>query len=113
MNFLGSWFARAPVEAFAKSLAEDIAKRYPPALDKDPSKRPSLNRLTRIVEDACERAQIFGAEHRLGWIGKAKLANAFRWELAELGYQKDFVEVATEAVVVHLSRKQDKGAGAA
>jgi hypothetical protein len=105
MNSAASWFARAPVDAFAKTLAEDIAKRYPPVLDKDPSKRPSLNRLTRIVEDVCEKAQAFRAEHRLGWYGKAKLANAFRWELAELGYQKDFVDVATEAVVVHLSRK--------
>lgn len=110
---MSSWFGRVPVEAFAKTLAEDIAKRYPPALDKDPSKRPSVNRLTRIVEDACEKAQTFRAEHQLGWLGKAKLANAFRWELAELGYRKDFVEVATEAVVVHLSRKNGKDSSTA
>jgi hypothetical protein len=112
MNLLSSWFGRAPVEAFAKSLADDIAKRYPPALDKEPGKRPSVNRLTRIVEDACAKAQTFRAEHQLGWMGKAKLANAFRWELAELGYQKDFVEVATEAVVVHLSRSKGSDTGA-
>jgi hypothetical protein len=93
------------VEAFAKRLAEDIAKRYPPALDKDMAKRPSINRLTRIVEDACAKAVEFQAESRLGWLGKARLGNAFRWELSSLGYQKDFVELATEAVVVHISRK--------
>lgn len=103
---LTSIFAGAPVEAFAKTLAGDISKRYPPALDQDPSKRPSVNRLTRIMEDACEKATAFRAEHDLGWFGKAKLANAFRWELAELGYQKDFIDFATEAVVVHLSSKR-------
>jgi hypothetical protein len=104
MNFLSNWFGRAPVEAFAKSLVEDIAKRYPPALDQQPGKRPSVNRLTRIIEDVCKKALEFQSEHSLGVVGKAKLGNEFRWQLAALGYQKDFVDMATEAVVVHLSR---------
>jgi hypothetical protein len=45
----------------------------------------------------------FKSTQKLGWLGKAKLGNAFRWQLTELGYQKDFVDIATEAVVVHLS----------
>jgi hypothetical protein len=97
-------FSRAPIAPFAKSLAEDIAKRYPPALDQQPGKRPSVNRLTRIIEDATQKVVEFQQQHRLGWYGKAKLGNSFRWELVALGYQKDFVEVATEAVVIHLSR---------
>lgn len=92
------------VDAFAKGLAADVAKRYPPALDQDASKRPSVNRMTRIVEDVCAKAVEFQAESRLGWLGKAKLGNAFRWELANLGYSKEFVDLATEAVVVHISR---------
>ncbi len=108
MSFLSSWFGRAPVEAFAKALAEDIAKRYPPALDQQPGKRPSVNRLTRIIEDVCKKAVEFQSEHRLGVVGKAKLGNEFRWQLSSLGYQKDFVDLATEAVVVHLSAKRAK-----
>lgn len=100
-----SLFRKAPIEDFAKSLAAEIAKRYPPALDQQPDKRPSVNRLTRIIEDACQKAIEFKVTHRLGWLGKAKLGNSFRWELASLGYQKDFVDFATEAVIVHLSRK--------
>jgi hypothetical protein len=93
------------VEDFAKRLAEDVAKRYPPALDREVAKRPSVNRMTRIVEDVCAKAVEFQTESRLGWLGKARLGNAFRWELSNLGYQKDFVDLATEAVVVHISRK--------
>jgi hypothetical protein len=103
---LTSLFRRAPVEDFAKSLASDVLKRYPAVLDQDPSKRPSINRLTRIVEDLCKRAVEFHAEHRLSWMAKAKLANAFRWELVELGYRKEFVNMATEAIVVQLSAKR-------
>ena len=97
-------FTRAPIDSFAKSLAEDIAKRYPPELDQQPGKRPSVNRLTRIIEDVTNKVVAFQAQHRLGWYGKAKLSNAFRWELTSLGYQKDFIELATEAVVIHISR---------
>lgn len=95
-------------KAFAKSLAQDIAKRYPPALDQQPGKRPSVNRLTRIMEDACSKAVAFQETNQLGWLGKARLTNGFRWELKEMGYQKDFVDFATEAVVVHLSRPKRK-----
>jgi hypothetical protein len=64
--------------------------------------------MTRIVEDACKQAQEFQATQRLGWLGKARLGNAFRWALADLGYRKDFVDLATEALVVQVSRKDAK-----
>lgn len=108
MGLLG--FAKAPIDDFAKRLAADVAKRYPPELDKDPGKRPSVNRMTRIIEDACQKAVEFRTEHRLGWLGKAKLGNAFRWELSSMGYRKDFVDLATEAVIVHVSRKSPPAA---
>lgn len=100
-------FKRVDVGGFAKSLASSIATRYPPALDAQPGKRPSVNRLTRILEDACAKAVSFQAEHKLGWLGKARLGNSFRWELQEMGYQKDFVDFATEAIVVYLSKKSE------
>ena len=106
MGILSNWLSHAPVDEFAKTLANDIAKRYPPALDKEPGKRPSVNRLTRIVEDTCKHAVEFKESHRLGWLGRARLSNTFRWEMVELGYQKDFVDLATEAVVVEISRSK-------
>jgi hypothetical protein len=98
-------FKRPDVEAFGKSLALDISKRYPPELDRQPEKRPSVNRLTRIVEDVCVKAVTFRDERGLGWFGKAKLCNTLRWELNALGYGKDFVELTTEAVMVQISRR--------
>lgn len=106
MGLFTSLLVRAPVESFAKAIAQDIGKRYPPALDQQVGKRPSVNRLTRIVEDACKKVTDFQAEHKLGWLGKASLGNSFRWELRDMGYQKDFVDFATEAVVVHLSKTE-------
>jgi succinate dehydrogenase/fumarate reductase-like Fe-S protein len=104
MSLLTALLVKAPIESYAKGLAEDIAKRYPPLLDQQPGKRPSATRLTRIIEDACAKAVDFQAQHRLGWLGKAAFGNAFRWALREKGYQQDFVELATEALIVLISR---------
>ncbi len=96
------------VEAFAKELADAIAKRYPPALDKSPERRVSPNRITKVLEDAMEKATVFTKDQRLGVFKKAKLANAFKWELKELGYSEKFIEVATEGLVVYITTRAGK-----
>ncbi len=99
------------VQVFAGELAASVAKRYPPTLDGSAEKRPSVNRLTRIMEETCAKAVEYQKEHKLGWFSKAKLGNAFRWELAERGYTKEFVDLATEALVVSLTKSSTAKAG--
>ena len=93
------------VDRFAKQLAEEVAKQYPPALDKGGERMLSEKRLTRILEDVCSQAAAFKNQHKLGVYKKARLGNTFRWELEELGYSKRFIETATEGLVVYLTRK--------
>lgn len=93
------------VDVFAKSLAEDVAKRYPPVLDQGKGRTLSEKRLTTILEDVCNKALAFKNEHKLGVYKKARLGNTFRWELEEMGYTKKFIETATEGLVVYLARK--------
>jgi len=93
------------VDAFAKELAEDLSKRYPPALDQSGGQTLSEKRLTRILEDVCNKAVAFKNEHKLGVYKKARLGNTFRWALEEKGYSKKFIETATEGLVVYLARR--------
>lgn len=93
------------VDTFAKGLAEDVAKRYPPALEQGGGSKLTEKRLTGILEDVCNSALAFKNEHKLGVYKKARLGNTFRWELEELGYSKKFIETATEGLVVYLARK--------
>ena len=79
------------IQAFARDLAGRVVKRYPAELDQQEGKRPSVNRLTRIMEDTCAVAVEYSQREKLGWLGKARLGNAFRWELTELGYTEPFV----------------------
>ena len=98
------------VDQFAKSLAVEISKRYPPALDQAKEKKISQNRITRVLEDAFNKATTFNSEKQLGIYRKARLGNTFRWELQTLGYSKPFVEMATEGLIVYITRKTQKTA---
>jgi hypothetical protein len=94
------------VDEFSKSLAQGLAKRYPPLLDKDGERKLSQKRLTAILEDTYQKAVEFKRQHRLGVYKKARLGNTFRWELEELGYSKQFIDTATEGLVVYITRKE-------
>ena len=93
------------IDEFAKSLAQEPAKRYPPALDKADERRISQKRMTTILEDTFNRATEFKKQHKLGVYKKARLGNTFRWELQEMGYSGKFVELATEGLIVYITRK--------
>ncbi len=94
------------VDAFAKSLAQELAKRYPAALDKGSERKVSQKRLTTILEDTFSRAADFKKQHKLGVYKKARLGNTFRWELQEMGYSEKFVEVATEGLIVYITSRK-------
>jgi hypothetical protein len=68
-------------------------------------RRISQKRLTAILEEAFGKALAFKNEHKLGVYKRARLSNTFRWELADLGYSEKFIEVATEGLVVYISRR--------
>ena len=104
MGLFGSISAKQ-VDEFSKALAQDLAKRYPPSLEKGSERKLSQKRLTSILEETFSRAVEFRNEHKLGVYKKARLGNTFRWELEELGYSKKFIETATEGLVVYISRK--------
>ena len=93
------------IDTFAKALAQDLAKRYPPALDKGTERKISQKRLTTILEDTYTRAVAYKTEHKLGVYKKARLGNTFRWELQDMGYSEKFVELATEGMIEYITRK--------
>ena len=104
MGLFGSTSGK-DIDTFAKTLAQDLAKRYPPALDKGNERQISQKRLTTILEDTYTRAVAYKTEHKLGVYKKARLGNTFRWELQDMGYSEKFVELATEGMIVYITRK--------
>jgi hypothetical protein len=99
-----AFFSSQHITEFAKGLAGNLSKRYPSALDVNPEKKVSEARLSKVLEDTLAQAVDFQKEHKLGLFGKAKLGNEFKWQLKELGYTERFIDLATEGLMVYLSR---------
>lgn len=94
------------VDEFARSLAAEIFKLRPPEGKIAPGNPGlSLKNLERKVDELFEKATAYRKEHKLGIYKKARLANTFRWEMTEHGYDAGFTEAVTEKLVVAVSKK--------
>jgi hypothetical protein len=99
---LFDFFAPSKVDAFAKTLASQVARRYPPAVANNPEQIISTQRLTAILEETFSGARGFNQDNRLGMLSKAKLGNTFRWTLREMGYGEEFIDGATDLLLASL-----------
>jgi len=102
-SFISGRDFTAAAEALALSLARDI----PPTLPLS-DLNLSVSRLSNLLERRFELAAQFQLTHPMGWIRRAQYANSFRWKLLEMGYEKEFVEVATEGLVHRLARNKTR-----
>jgi len=93
------------VDQFAKDLAQELAKGWPPGGGTTNPRRFTERKLLATLEMIFNKAAGFRSEHKLGVYKKARLGNTFRWELEELGYDRGFVEDVTQRLVVHIARK--------
>ncbi len=98
-------FAFKPVAEHGNYLADELNRQYPVALTNAPGKpKVSVDRVTRILERIYSRAQTYRDEQQLGYFKKTRLCHAFKWRLTEIGYSKEFVDMATEGLVVYLAK---------
>lgn len=86
-------------QTFAVQLAQKIERQFPPKSEALLAKKGAQRRLEGVLQPIMDDIVSFQKENQLGWIGKARVGNAFRWALTEKGYSKEFVEALTEGVV--------------
>ena len=89
----------------AEKLAAMLGKKLPTSVLNNPKRKLSPGRVSSILEEIFAEAVQFRVDHKLGFISRAKLGNDFRWKLKDMGYAPDFIDVATEGLLVYVSRK--------
>lgn len=99
----GRFFAKNAI-AFGSHLADDLSRQYPVSLDGGAKSKVSAERIGRILEKLYLRAQDHRDEQKLGYYRKTRLCHAFKWRLMEMGYSDTFVDLATEGLVIYLSK---------
>ena len=99
------WFRRKEIDSFAQALATELGRRFPPRSE-ERSDKAAANQLTSITSGVYARAVEYRRERSLGIYGKAKLGNAFRWKLKELGYSDKFIDEVTHGLVLRISKSR-------
>ncbi len=101
---LSGKLTNAEIDAFARELAMTIAAKLPPGTEPPTGsgKRAQRN-LSRSLRSVLHSASGFQSEYKLGIYGKARVANTFKWELHDKGYDDNFVAEATKALVLALN----------
>jgi hypothetical protein len=97
MFWLGKKNAR--IDDFGIQLANELATRVPLEPEARAAKKKGTEKFARAVDHAVGLTVAFQRDNRLGVYGKARLFNAFKWELKRLGYPDDFIDSATVALV--------------
>ncbi len=89
----------------AAGLAEHLVKSLPPKTISERIHTLSANRITRVLEQAFGKLSQ-DEETGRGFWGRAVLANNFRWALKDVGYPKEFIDIAVEGLIVEASRRK-------
>lgn len=96
-----SFFSRDDTgKALAQTMANMIKKNMEPAAFGKDSKLLSTNKVVRMLEGCYALAVKYKETEKIGFMKSAKLANAFKWELRQMGYPDEFVDLATEGLIM-------------
>jgi|SRR5882672_583662 len=97
-------FPEGRFEALVQRVAERVTARCPPVVANNPERAVSEERIEEILDDCIAWALQFPQENRIGFIGRARLKSALRWELREIGYEEKFAELAAEKLIARMAR---------
>jgi hypothetical protein len=102
MSFISDIGSNRPI-VFADAMVEKIARQFPPTSEPQLVKKGARRRLEAILEHIMKDLDDFQQQAQLGWIGKARLGNAFRWKLTDRGFSKQFAEALTEGIIKRIA----------
>ena len=96
-------FTAGTFDALVQRVAQRITVRCPPVIANNPERTVSPERIEEILEDCIAGAVQSPSENRVGFLGRARLKSALRWELREIGYEEKFADLAAEKLVERMS----------
>lgn len=97
---LFGWFDAREAMDFGQAMADHLADRLPKAEAK-PGKKAEKKR-AEVAAGMLAQVDRFARSTRLNTYKKAKLGNAFKWRLLDLGYEDRFVDEMTKELLLRL-----------
>jgi hypothetical protein len=98
-------FSSRKFDTLVQGLGQRIGVRFPPVIANDPERAVSQNRIEEILDEIFAETLQPEREDQIGFVSKARLRNAFRRKLREIGYDERFVDFATDKLIEQLVRE--------
>lgn len=92
-----NWFDSKDAEEFGKLLAQMIIEKIPVSHDKPTGK--ALVKQQVMADKFYLQLDQFKSNHHLNVYKKAKLCSSFKFELISAGYEIEFIEQLTSALL--------------
>lgn len=97
-----SWFDASEAEAFGNALAEFYDQKFRAYGKAGSHPNRKMEKQQKLVSQILLQARQFRQGHRLNFYKKAKLGNAFRWKLKDLGHDVDLIDQMTKDLMLAL-----------
>ena len=97
-------FSSRKFDTLVQGLGQRISVRFPPVIANDPERTVSRIRIEEILDEIFAQTLQPEREDQIGFVSKARLRNAFRRQLREIGYDEKFVDFTTGKLIEHLMR---------
>jgi hypothetical protein len=94
------WLNASAAKEFGAGLAQFYVERVPVALAVTEKKFAAKSK--EVLDKMALQVARFKETNSLNTYKKAQLGNAFKWELRDAGYDKDYVDRLTEWLVARL-----------
>lgn len=99
---LFNWFDTKEASLIGIKLADELSKELAKANNKH-SKKEVTSR-AKAIQKVFSQFDQFKQKSKLNFYKKSKLINEFRWRLAEIGHEKEFVEIMTKELVLYINQ---------
>src|SRR5690349_13799597 len=98
---LTDWFNSKEAAHMGVKLANDLSQELAKINKKQP-KKEIANR-AKAIQKVFAQLDLFKQKTQLNFYKKSKLINEFRWRLAEIGHDKEFVQILTKELVLYIN----------
>ena len=84
------WFSAGETVLFGQAIVREINRLFPPADQK--GKAMPAKTYQKKFDSLVIRIRTFSAKHKLNIYKKAKLLNTIKWEMKDVGHEKDIID---------------------
>jgi len=95
------WFNTKEAALVGVNLADNLSAELVKTNNKNPKKE--IEHRAKIMQKIFVQLDQYTQKNSLNFYKKSKLVNEFKWRLLEIGHAKDFVDIVSKELLLHMN----------